>query len=96
LENPDEETIQYLADYPDLEDDITLKDNVKFLLGLIESRPDGDLINNIQKNWWGNYELLERHHGYIQWLFPIRTKGLNYMSQPLQKHELEVIKKKTK
>ena len=31
------------------------------------------------------------HHGYIQWLFPIRTKGLNYNSQPLKKHELEVI-----
>ena len=27
------------------------------------SRPDGDLVDNIHKNWFGNYDLLEAHHG---------------------------------
>ena len=61
-----------------------------FLKGEIESTPDGDYIDNILSKWWGNYDLLEAHHGYIQWLFPIREQGMNYQSQPLQKHELEV------
>ena len=40
--------------------------------------------------WKGNYEWLERHHGYIQWLFPIRERGLNWDAQELQPHEIRV------
>jgi len=36
--------------------------------------------------------LLEAHHGYIQWIFPIREEGLNSDSQPLQLHEVEKMK----
>lgn len=32
------------------------------------------------------------HHGYIQWLFPIREHGMNSESQPLQLHEIEKMK----
>jgi len=42
--------------------------------------------------WKGNYQLLEAHHGYIQWLFPIREHGMNAESQKLQFHEIEAIK----
>jgi hypothetical protein len=49
------------------------------------------LIDKIHKKWWGDYERLEYHHGFIQWLFPIRSQGMNDESQPLQIHELEVI-----
>lgn len=54
--------------------------------------PSGDFIDEIHKKWLGKYSLLERHHGYIQWLFPIREHGMNYQSQKLQKHEIEAIK----
>jgi len=37
--------------------------------------------------------LLERHHGYIQWLFPIRETGMNFRAEKLQLHEAEKIKK---
>jgi hypothetical protein len=36
--------------------------------------------------------LLERHHGYIQWLFPIREHGMNADSQPLTIYEAEAIR----
>ena len=50
----------------------------------------GDLIEDIHANWKGNYTHLEVHHGYIQWLFPIREHGLNLDAQELQFHEIEV------
>lgn len=33
-------------------------------------------------------ERLESHHGFIQWIFPIREKGLNYFAPVLQRHEI--------
>jgi hypothetical protein len=65
-------------------------DNVKFLTGQIKSRPDGDFISKIHEKWFGNYMLLECHHGYIQWLFPLRTVGVNNEAQALQQHEIKV------
>lgn len=38
----------------------------------------GDLVEDIHKKWWYDYDLLEEHHGYIQWLFPIREHGMNW------------------
>jgi hypothetical protein len=67
-----------------------MNDNYKFLTNKIKSYPDGDFIENILKTWMGNYELLEKHHGYIQWLFPVRSQGMNLYAHPLQTHELEV------
>ncbi|XP_059164570.1 uncharacterized protein LOC131947382 isoform X2 [Physella acuta] len=58
----------------------------------IKSEPDGDFIDNIHRYWKGDYRKLERHHGYIQWLFPIREHGTNRHAQPLQLHEAEKIK----
>ena len=29
----------------------------------------GDKIDDIHSKWFGDYELLERHHGYIQWYY---------------------------
>jgi len=28
-------------------------------------------ISHIHQHWFGDYALLEQHHGYIQWLFPL-------------------------
>lgn len=48
------------------------------------------LIDEIHKQWSGKYDLLEFRHGYIQWLFPIQERGLNWYAQELQSHEIEV------
>ena len=66
----------------------------------------GNYIDEIHNKWWGNYELLEYHHSYIQWymtisyynimwlyycrLFPIRERGLNWYAKELQPHEIDV------
>jgi len=76
-----------------MEDDSTVDTNYQFYSSNISSQPDGDYIDNIHKNWWGNTQQLEVHHGYIQWLFPIREHGMNYQCPPLQKHEIEKIKR---
>jgi hypothetical protein len=75
------------------EDDQTNLDNVKFYSGKIKCRPDGETIDGIHKKWFGNYSFLERAHGYIQWLFPIREGGMNHEAQPLSKYESELFQK---
>lgn len=82
---------QYRQGYPGKKDDRKLTDNLKFYKNELKSYPDGDFIENIHKNWWGDYERLERHHGYIQWLFPIRESGMNFHAQELQCHEINGI-----
>ncbi len=49
----------------------------------------GDFIDSIHEKWWGNYDHLESHHGYIQWLFPLREYGVNRFAQPLQPDEIK-------
>ncbi|XP_046567301.1 opioid growth factor receptor-like protein 1 isoform X2 [Haliotis rubra] len=67
--------------------------NLDFYTNSISSRPNGDKIDVIHKKWFGDYDRLESHHGYIQWLFPIRENGMNYYAQELQVKEAEAIKK---
>jgi hypothetical protein len=42
--------------------------------------------------WHGHYEKLEIHHGYIQWLFPIREPGMNVESVPLTAAEAAILR----
>mmetsp|Transcript_65921 Transcript_65921/g.132362 ORF Transcript_65921/g.132362 Transcript_65921/m.132362 type:complete len:233 (+) Transcript_65921:66-764(+) len=65
------------------------RDNQKFYSNQLKSRPDGDYIEEILTKWYGDYVLLEQHHGYVQWLFPIREMGMNLVSQPLTSYEIE-------
>ncbi|EFC44054.1 hypothetical protein NAEGRDRAFT_67958 [Naegleria gruberi] len=74
------------------EDDTTSLDNYNFYINKLRSRPQGDLIENIHKNWFGDWDLLEEHHAYIQYLFPIRLQGMNASSQPLTKHEASLLR----
>ncbi|XP_060581361.1 uncharacterized protein LOC132737980 isoform X1 [Ruditapes philippinarum] len=90
------DTEQYRNGYPDKEDDPGLDDNCRFYMNQIPSKPDGDYIDQIHVNWWGDYKLLEVHHGYIQWLFPIRESGLNWHAQELQLHEIKKIQRSKK
>lgn len=48
----------------------------------------GDFIDNIHEKWFGDYAHLEIHHGYIQWIFPIREEGVNFSAPRLHKHEV--------
>jgi hypothetical protein len=92
--NAGDDLSNYRNGYPGQVDDLSLNDNYKFYNGEIESVPDGDFIDNIHLKWKGKYQKLEVHHGYIQWLFPIREHGMNSESQPLQAHEIEKMKEK--
>lgn len=78
---------RYLLGYPDQSDNLELDANLKFYSNLIKSEPNGDYIDVIHTEWYGNYSKLEQHHGYIQWLFPIKEYGMNPRAQPLQPHE---------
>ncbi|XP_025086132.1 opioid growth factor receptor-like protein 1 [Pomacea canaliculata] len=92
----DHDTKVYREGYPNKKDNPKLNHNLKFYQGTLSSCPDGDFIDNIHKKWWGDYDLLERHHGYIQWLFPIRESGMNWQAQELQMHEAKAIQKDEK
>eukprot|EP00475_Leptophrys_vorax_P029523 TRINITY_DN4344_c0_g1_i1.p1 TRINITY_DN4344_c0_g1~~TRINITY_DN4344_c0_g1_i1.p1 ORF type:complete len:325 (-),score=76.58 TRINITY_DN4344_c0_g1_i1:70-1002(-) len=84
---------RYREGYPgDRNADSSSDANVRFYRGEIKSRPDGDKIDNIHELWADDFELLEYHHGYIQWLFPIREHGLNDLAQKLYLSEIEVMK----
>jgi len=62
--------------------------NYLFYTGRLQSVPDGNWIDEIHLKWFWNYDLLESHHGYIQWLFPIfEGQGMNFRSYPLLKEE---------
>ncbi|KAL8562015.1 hypothetical protein ACOMHN_001341 [Nucella lapillus] len=86
------DTQQYRSGYPDKGDNPTMNKNLDFYRGKIRSRPDGDYIDNFHQHWWTNHDRLESHHGYIQWLFPIRESGMNLHAQELQLHEAEAIR----
>ncbi|KAL9652839.1 hypothetical protein ABK040_010871 [Willaertia magna] len=79
-------------DNSSFEDDSRM-DNHKFYTNKIPSIPNGDFLQNIHLKWFGNWKLLERHHGYIQFLFPIRLAGLNDFAQPLTFNEVKVFRK---
>lgn len=90
------DTDDYLDRYPGKEDNPHLKANLEFYMNKRKSKPDGDYIDQIHEKWKFQYDLLEEHHGYIQWLFPIRESGLNWHAQELQLHEAEAICKDKK
>ncbi len=48
---------------------------------------------NIHTSWFGDWSLLEDHHGYIQWLFPIfESNGMNSKSEKLTPGEAKLIR----
>lgn len=78
------------------DDDTEHIKNVQFYKNEIKSEPEGDFIDVIHEKWFGKWELLERHHSYIQWLFPIRHGGLNSHAQPMSKYETSIFKENPK
>ncbi|KAF9019215.1 hypothetical protein BDZ89DRAFT_1044061 [Hymenopellis radicata] len=78
--------------YPDNDDDKSLSANLLFYQNKQRCRPDNLTIDVLHDKWQGDFGTLEYKHGFIQWLFPIQEFGMNYESQPLQRHELEAMK----
>ena len=71
--------------------DLSSDANLRFHRNELTSRPHGDLIDTIHAGWPGQYDMLEQHHGYIQWIFPLPTPGMNWDSYTLQQHEADAI-----
>uniref|UniRef100_A0A3Q4B1Y4 Opioid growth factor receptor (OGFr) conserved domain-containing protein n=1 Tax=Mola mola TaxID=94237 RepID=A0A3Q4B1Y4_MOLML len=63
--------------------------NLQFYLNKYRSAPDDVYIESFLKEWKNDYKRLERVHSYIQWLFPLREPGVNYMASELTKKEIE-------
>ncbi|KAK1898330.1 Opioid growth factor receptor [Dissostichus eleginoides] len=86
----------YRRGYPNLTDDECSEDkmnNLQFYLNKFPSSPDDVYIESFHKEWKNDYKRLERVHSYIQWLFPLREPGVNYMASELTKKEIEAFKK---
>ncbi|XP_068605899.1 opioid growth factor receptor [Brachionichthys hirsutus] len=86
----------YRRGYPNLTDDECSEDkmnNLQFYLNKFPSAPDDIYIESFLKEWKNDYKRLERVHSYIQWLFPLREPGVNYMASELTKKEIEAFKK---
>ncbi|XP_060606856.1 opioid growth factor receptor-like protein 1 isoform X2 [Ruditapes philippinarum] len=82
---------QYINGYPDQEDDPMRNENYNFFMDEIPSRPNGDCIDTIHNEWWGDYKRLEENKKYMQWLFPVRAKSCNREAQELFPHEIQKI-----
>ncbi|XP_041743645.1 opioid growth factor receptor isoform X1 [Coregonus clupeaformis] len=63
--------------------------NLQFYRGQRASSPDGVYIDDFHNNWYGKYSKLEAVHSYIQWLFPLQERGMNYQAKELTKKEIE-------
>ncbi|KAM4738285.1 opioid growth factor receptor [Anableps anableps] len=86
----------YRRGYPNLTDDECSEDkmnNLQFYLNKSPSAPDDVFIDSFLKEWKNDYKKLERVHSYIQWLFPLREPGVNYMASELTKKEIEAFRK---
>ncbi|GFZ50769.1 hypothetical protein JCM24511_08527 [Saitozyma sp. JCM 24511] len=79
----------FLAGYPGQGSDAHRSANLEFYTNEREMQPDGVTLDEFVRRYERDYEELESNHGYIQWLFPIRERGVNPLSQPLQPHEIE-------
>jgi hypothetical protein len=69
--NSAEDTREYREGYPTKEDDPKATKNIEFYRNERSSEPSGALIEVILKpvelgGWFGDYDLLESHHGYVQ------------------------------
>lgn len=83
---------EYLAHYPGAQQNPRARKNLDFFLNRIKSSPSPNgTIDEIHQQWMGEYDLLEAHHGYIQWICPIREDGLNSQAQRLYLHEIRGI-----
>lgn len=65
--------------------------NVLFYQNKIPAFPNQDYIKDILL-WTGKYDILEKNHSYIQWLFPNRVAGVNQHASILNDKEVQIIR----
>ncbi|XP_036359308.1 opioid growth factor receptor-like protein 1 isoform X2 [Octopus sinensis] len=66
--------------------------NIKFYFNKEPSLPNGAYIEVILESWAEDFEILQHHSGYIQWLFPLpRSSKTNIYAQPLTEKERGII-----
>ncbi|XP_066526201.1 opioid growth factor receptor [Hoplias malabaricus] len=85
----------YRHGYPNIIDEEGSEErmpNLKFYLNELKSSPDDVSIETFHNEWRTDYKRLERVHSYIQWLFPLREPGVNYMATELTKKEIQAFK----
>lgn len=82
----------YQKGYPHMKYNRGDDKNIQFYRNEIPSKPQGDLITVILKDWAADFDRIKKHHGLIQWLFPIREKGANKEAQMLNPQEIRVFK----
>lgn len=85
----------YRHEYPNITEEECPEErmtNLKFYLNKINSSPDDVSIETFHTEWKTDYKRLERVHSYIQWLFPLREPGVNYMAAELTKKEIQAFK----
>lgn len=66
--------------------------NVAFYENRVIAAPNDVFIDDILNKWSGNFELLEKDHFYIQWLFPNTESGRNEHSHPLSPEEAKIFR----
>ncbi|ODN76051.1 hypothetical protein L202_05996 [Cryptococcus amylolentus CBS 6039] len=83
---------QFLDSYPHSSSNPDLTSNIKFYRNEIPCRPGTERYEEWVQAHGRDWRHLEWDHGYIQWFFPIREHGVNPRAQPLEVHEIEVMK----
>jgi hypothetical protein len=84
---------EYRLGYIGKGDDLNKNANLEFYRNTTGMRPSGRFIDDVLRpqsdgGYFGDYSQLELDHGYIQWLFPLRSmSGSNAQSQELYLHE---------
>ncbi|KAM3922343.1 uncharacterized protein RB166_011547 [Leptodactylus fuscus] len=66
--------------------------NLEFYQNKIEFQPNGVTIEEFHQCWSEDYIELEENHSFIQWLFPLRERGVNPYATPLTAREIKKMK----
>ncbi|XP_002943244.3 LOW QUALITY PROTEIN: opioid growth factor receptor [Xenopus tropicalis] len=83
----------YRHGYPGKEEqDSKEMPNLQFYQNQNPFQPNGEYIDTMLSDWRGDYVQLEENHSYIQWLFPLRERGMNWCAEPLTLREIEALK----
>ncbi|XP_030319071.1 opioid growth factor receptor [Calypte anna] len=92
-----EDLQRYRHHYPGLKESEDVDEeemwNLNFYKNEIQFLPRGLHIETLLETWWDNYEVLEQNHSYIQWLFPLRERGVNLRARQLTCQEIQAFKK---
>uniref|UniRef100_A0A8C5M2Q9 Opioid growth factor receptor (OGFr) conserved domain-containing protein n=1 Tax=Leptobrachium leishanense TaxID=445787 RepID=A0A8C5M2Q9_9ANUR len=90
---------RYRKGYPDCLDAENCSDetsldmpNFEFYMNRRRFEPNGEFIEVFLHKWNNNYDLLEKNHHYVLWLFSLREQGRNKWAKKLKLQEIELMK----